>query len=368
MKGALKLGRIAGIKIEVHWTFSLILIWVVFLDIQRGGNLSSAILNIVFILLLFVCVVLHELGHALTAKRFNIKTKGITLLPIGGVASLEKMPEKPGQELLVALAGPAVNVLIALMLVLVVPWREYVNMDAESLQQILSFPRINTLLFYLLVANIMLVAFNMIPAFPMDGGRVLRALLSFGMDRRKATEIAATLGQMLAVIFFVFGLLYNPFLILIALFIFIGAYGENKMVKQSSLVAGHLVREATLTNITILNPETPLSEIIDILIAGTEKDFIVMEDDEIKGLLFHKIILQNAKDTGLTAGELIETKFVALRDSGPLQGFFDMMTSQKNSFFPVIDQNNKVVGAIDITNVSEFLVLKAQGGLGQVSG
>ncbi len=366
MKGTLKLGKIAGIKIEVHWTFSLLLIWIVFLDIQRGGNLSSSILNIIFILLLFVCVVLHELGHALTAKRFNIKTKGITLLPIGGVASLEKMPEKPKQELLVALAGPAVNVLIALLLLLLVPWQEYIAMDAESLEQLFVSPSINTLLLYLLVANIMLVGFNMIPAFPMDGGRVLRALLAFSMDRRKATEIASSLGQVMAVIFFVLGLLYNPFLVLIALFIFIGAYGENKMVKQSSLVAGHLVREATLTNITILNPGTLLSEIIDILIAGTEKDFIVMEGDEIKGLLYHKVILQNAKNTHLTAGELMQTQFVALRDSGELQEFFNLMTSQKNLFFPVIDLENKVIGAIDMSNVSEFLVLKAEGGADQI--
>ncbi len=366
MKGTLKLGKIAGIKIEVHWTFSLLLIWVVFLDIQRGGNLSSSLLNVVFILLLFVCVVLHELGHALTAKRFKINTKGITLLPIGGVASLEKMPEKPGQELLVALAGPAVNVLIALVLLLLAPWQEYINMDAENLEQLLTSPSVSTLLFYLLVANIMLVAFNMIPAFPMDGGRVLRALLSYGMERTKATQIAASLGQLMAVVFFVMGLLYNPFLVLIALFIFIGAYGENKMVKQSSLVAGHLVREATLTNITILNPATTLSEIIDILIAGTEKDFIVMDGDEIKGLLFHRVILQNAKNTDLTAGELMQIKFLALRDTGPLKGFFDLLTSQKNPFFPVIDQDNKVVGAIDMSNVSEFLVLKAEGGSGQV--
>jgi Zn-dependent protease len=367
MKGSLKLGRVAGISIEVHWTFSLLLIWVIFLDIQRGGNLSSSVLNIIFILLLFVCVILHELGHALTARRFDIKTKGITLLPIGGVASLEKMPEKPAQELLVALAGPAVNVVITLLLLLVVPWQEYINMNAEQLEQILTTPSIGTLLFYLLVANIMLVGFNMIPAFPMDGGRVLRAVLAFNMDRRKATEIASTLGQMMAVIFFILGLFYNPFLVLIALFIFIGAYGENKMVRQSSLVAGHLVREATLTNITILDPNTSLSDIIDILIAGTEKDFIIMEGDEIKGLLYHKVILQNARNTHLTAAELMQTQFVALRDTGPLQGFFDQMSTQKNLFFPVIDSDNKVIGAIDMSNVSEFLVLKAKGGTDQLS-
>jgi Zn-dependent protease len=358
MKGTLKLGRIAGIKIEVHWTFSLLLIWVIFLDIQRGGNLSSSILNVVFILLLFLCVVLHELGHALTARRFKINTKGITLLPIGGVASLEKMPEKPAQELVVALAGPAVNILIAALLLLFVPLQTYLELDVEGLEQLMASPSIGTLLFYLLVANIMLVAFNMIPAFPMDGGRVFRALLSFAMDRTKATEIAASLGQLLAVIFFVLGLFYNPFLVLIALFIFIGAYGENKMVRQTSLVAGHVIGEATLTNITFLKPESPLSEVIDILIAGTEKDFIVMDGDQPTGLLYHKDILKNAKNGRLTVGALMNTQFVALRASGPLQEFFNLMGKQKNLFFPVIDESDRVIGAIDMSNVSEFLVLK----------
>ena len=361
MKGILKLGQVAGIKIEVHWTFTLLLLWVVFLDIQRGGNLQSAILNIVFILLLFVCVVLHELGHALTAKRFNIKTRKITLLPIGGVASLEKMPEKPGQELLVALAGPAVNVVIALLLLLIVPLQVYLGMDAENLERLLSAPSLQTLLFYLLIANIMLVAFNLIPAFPMDGGRVFRAILSFSMDRTKATDIAASLGQILAVVFFILGLFYNPFLVLIALFIFIGAYGESRMVKQTSLVEGHQVEEAMLTNITLLHPENTLSEVVDIIIAGSEKDFIVLEEDRISGLLYHKIILKNAKNGHLKVRDIMNTQFRVLKASDPLQGFFETMSTERNLFFPVTDSYGRLVGAIDMSNVSEFLVLKAKG-------
>ena len=359
MKGTMKLGSVAGIKIEVHWTFSLLLIWIVFLDIQRGGNLSSAILNIVFILLLFVCVILHELGHALMARKYEINTKGITLLPIGGVASLEKMPEKPGQELMVALAGPAVNVVIALLLLLIVPLRVYLGMDAESLEQLVSAPTIQTLLFYLLVANIMLVAFNLIPAFPMDGGRVFRALLSFSMDRTKATEIAASLGQVLAVIFFILGLFLNPFLVLIALFIFIGAYGENKMVKQTSLVEGHKIEEAMLTNISILHPANTLSEVVEVVIAGSEKNFIVMEDDKIKGLLYHKQILGNAKNDNVKVDQIMNPEFKVLRVSDPLQGFFDQLSTEKNLFFPVVDDNDRLAGAIDMSNVSEFLVLRA---------
>ncbi|MDH3698632.1 MAG: site-2 protease family protein, partial [Flavobacteriaceae bacterium] len=213
MKGSLNLGRVAGIKIEVHWTFVLLLIWVVFLDVQRGGTTASALMNIALILFLFVCVVMHELGHSLTARKFNIATKKITLLPIGGVASIEKMPENPTQELLVALAGPAVNVVLAFLLYLVVPMQTYLSLDAANLERLLSAPSFQTMLFYLFIANIMLVVFNLIPAFPMDGGRVLRALLSYSMGRVKATDIAASVGQVFAIIFFVLGLLFNPFLV-----------------------------------------------------------------------------------------------------------------------------------------------------------
>ncbi len=358
MKGVLKLGKIAGIRIEVHWTFSLLLIWVIFLDIQRGGTTYTSLMNIILILLLFLCVILHELGHALTARHFGIVTKKITLLPIGGVASLEKMPEKPGQELLVALAGPAVNVLIAFLLFLTVPIKNYLGLDADSLIQLLSAPSLETILFYLFIANLMLVVFNLIPAFPMDGGRVFRALLAFTMDRARATRIAAGLGQYLAVIFFMFGLFYNPFLILIALFIFLGAYSENKMVQQKSMVEGHRVQEAMLTNITFLHPENSMEDVFAIILAGTEKDFVVVENGVIKGILYHKDILKNAQNGSIKVRAIMDTKFKTLKARDELTLFFELINTNKQRFFPVTDNSHKLIGAIDLNNVSEFLILQ----------
>lgn len=358
MKGVLKLGKIAGIRIEVHWTFTLILIWVVFLDIQRGGTTNTALMNIILILLLFFCVILHELGHALAARRFNINTRKITLLPIGGVASLEKMPEKPAQELIVALAGPAVNVVIAILLYMVVPMKSYFGLDADSLVELLSAPTLDTLLFYLFIANVMLVVFNLIPAFPMDGGRVFRALLSFTMDRTKATEIAARLGQALAVVFFMLGLFFNPFLILIALFIFLGAYSENQMVKQKSLVEGHLVKEALLTNITLLHPKNSLTDVFKIILAGTEKDFVVVDNGTIVGILEHKNIINNAKNGSLEVSAVMNTNFNTMSETEELNEFFVKVNATRQRFFPVTDYNSNILGAIDVTNVSEFLMLK----------
>ena len=358
MKGALKIGHVAGIKIEVHWTFSLLLLWVVFLEIQRGGSLVSGLMNITLILFLFVCVVLHELGHALTAKRMNIKTKQITLLPIGGVASLEKMPEKPSEELLVALAGPAVNVVLALLLSLVVPFRKYMAMDAAALEALFTTPGWETLLVYLLIANVMLVVFNLIPAFPMDGGRVLRALLSFRMDRVQATDVAASLGQVFAVIFFVLGLLYNPFLVLIALFIFIGAYGENQMVKQESLMKGYRIKDAMLTKISILRPDHTLREVVELILAGTEKDFIVSDEEGIRGVLFQKDMIPHLKQSDRRVEDLMRKQFKSLKADEDLKRFFELVNTEKQRFFPVIDARGTLLGAIDMQNVSEFLLLK----------
>ena len=358
MKGVLRLGSVFGIRIEVHWTFTLLLIWVAFLELQQGANFDRILMNEALIVFLFVCVVLHELGHALTAKKFNINTEKIILLPIGGVATLEKMPEKPGQELLVALAGPAVNVVIAILLALIVPVKSYFNFDAVVLEEILFRPTFQNFLFYLFIANVMLVFFNLIPAFPMDGGRVLRALLTFKLGRVEATKIAAGIGQVLAFFFFVLGLFFNPFLILIALFIFFGAYGENQMVKRNSLLEGSLVREATLTNITLLSPVNSIQEVVDILLAGTEKDFVVVENEKIVGIVTQKDVIKHAKTPSLLVKDIMEKSFQTVDASIEIIKVLELMGKEKNSFFPVTD-NEKLIGAIDSTNISEFILLKS---------
>lgn len=357
MKGVLKLGSVSGIKIEVHWTFTLLLIWVAFLEIQEGANLTRILLSEALIVVLFLCVVLHELGHALTAKKFKINTQKIMLLPIGGVATLEKMPEKPEQELLVALAGPAVNVVIAILLAMIIPVKSYFNYDAVVVEEVLYQPTLQNFLFYLFIANVMLVVFNLIPAFPMDGGRVLRALLTFKLGRVEATKIAAGIGQGLAVLFFILGLFFNPFLILIAFFIFFGAYGENQMVKRNSLLEGHLVREATLTNITLLRPTNTVQEVIDILLTGTEKDFVVTENDKIVGIVTQKDIIEHAKTPSLTVVDFMDKAFHPIDAGTAITKVLELIGKERKSFFPVMD-GKTLIGAIDSVNISEFILLQ----------
>ncbi len=358
MNGFLKLGRMAGINIEVHWTFALLLIWAGFIEFQNSGDWERVAINQGFIMVLMACVVLHELGHALTARQFKIKTRKIILLPIGGVATLDKMPEKPGQELLVALAGPAVNVVIAFLLYLVIPIQSYFNFDNVVVEELLYEPTFLNFLFYLFVANIMLVVFNLIPAFPMDGGRVLRALLSFSLGRVQATAIAAAIGQALAILFFILGFFVNPFLILIAFFIFFGAYGENEMVKRNSLLKGHLVREATLTQITVLHPGQTVQEVIDVLLASNEKDFVVADNDRIIGVVTQKNIIKHAKNPSLMVNEIMDQDFKVVDEALEITKVLDLIGKEKKKFFPVT-RNEKLIGAIDMVNISEFILLKS---------
>src|SRR5262249_2613741 len=205
MSWSIPILRVAGIQLRIHLTFLLLIIW---LALGSAGSL-------IFVLLLFLCVVLHEFGHAIAAKAYGINTPDITLLPIGGVARLERMPEEPKQELVIAIAGPLVNVVIAACLYLVIGARGQVGPETAV--------RSGDMLVGLFQINVWLLLFNLLPAFPMDGGRVLRALLATRLSYARATQIASTVGQGFAFIFGFIGLFSNPFLLFIALFVYIGA-------------------------------------------------------------------------------------------------------------------------------------------------
>ena len=356
MKANLSLGHVSGIKIIVHWTFFFLIAWVIIDDLKRGGNAESALYNVGFILAVFACVVLHELGHALMARRFNIKTEKITLLPIGGMASLERIPESPKQELLVVIAGPLVNVVIAVLLYFIVPVKELFNQSFTDAYQIFTSFSIQNFLFYLFIVNIALVLFNIIPAFPMDGGRILRALLAMKMGRVKATDIATRIGLMFAVVFLLVGLLYNPFLIFIALFIFLAAFGENRFVKHLSLLDGHTVEEAMLLNITTFKPQDSIDLVVNKIISGTETNFLVVEDNSVKGVLHHKTIIENSNKS-IVVGDIMDTNFKTVKSTDNLKTIYQLVFNDKQELFPVVD-DGKLLGAIDPTNLNEYILLQ----------
>ena len=228
MRSSLKVASIFGIEVRIHLTFLLFLVWIWFINYQLGG-LTGAVQGVLFILGLFACVLLHEFGHAFAAMGFGIRTPDITLLPIGGVARLSRIPEEPWQELVVAVAGPMVNVVILAVLIFVMH-----TSAALDQPEYLESPTIG-FLDKIVYVNKMLILFNLIPAFPMDGGRILRALLAMAMPYARATQIAAWIGQGLAVVFGIFGIFYNPWLIFIAYFIFVGARQEAAMARSKGV-------------------------------------------------------------------------------------------------------------------------------------
>ncbi|MEM9480673.1 MAG: site-2 protease family protein [Verrucomicrobiota bacterium] len=229
MKNSLKLGSAFGIGIFVHWTFALLPLWVALTMLGQGAGVAGAIGGVIFIFAVFGCAVLHELGHSLAARFYGIPTRSITLLPIGGVAALERMPTNPKQELVIAVAGPLVNVFIAGFLVLIGYAFGLLN-QITGVLNFAAFATLSGLLNALLVTNIILVIFNMIPAFPMDGGRVFRALLSMKIGHLRATDIAALMGKVLALGIGGWGLFLakSPFTVVLAAFVWIAGEQERR--------------------------------------------------------------------------------------------------------------------------------------------
>ncbi|CAN5411071.1 site-2 protease family protein [soil metagenome] len=360
MSSSLKIGRFAGIKVQIHWTFWLLFLFVAAMVFAGDGSLSDLWWHFAFVIALFFCVILHEFGHALTARRFGIGTRSITLLPIGGLASLEDIPDKPKEEFYIAVAGPLVNVVIALLLYLIVPVEEFITGDPETMEERLATIDSSNFLFYLLFINIALVLFNMLPAFPMDGGRIFRALLSMKYGRIQATRVASALGKFLALIFFLTGLFYSIILAVIAVFIYFGAHTENITVQQLSLLEGNNVRDAMITEFSILDPDARLSTVVDKILASTEQNFIVATNGDIKGILYMEDLATALRENGTKTyiRNVMDPSIRSLEADAPLTDGYRILQRGSKNFFPVLE-NGKIVGVLDMNNINEFLTFRA---------
>jgi Zn-dependent protease len=309
------------------------------------------------ILALFLCVVLHEFGHALTAKYFGISTGDITLYPIGGVSTLEGMPEKAGQELLVAIAGPAVNLVIALVLWLAltaVGQTFDVNSVVES-----NDPGRIPFLWVLFYVNLILPIFNLIPAFPMDGGRALRSILSFFMSRVRATFVAAQIGQVLAVLFVLVGFFYNFWLIFIGLFVFLGARAEAFREQTKAAFAGLTVKDALITKFTPLRPDTSLGTAADVLLNTQETSFIVVDSERPVGVLGVNEIVRGLTERGSEsqASEFMKTDFRIVAPNVRLDDLLDQMLANGQALAVVADASG-LIGLIDWQNLQEKIMIE----------
>ena len=350
MKWSFKAARFAGIDVYVHATFFILIAWIGLSIWQEQADIRAVFSGIGFILVLFVCVVLHEFGHALTARRFGTRTRHITLLPIGGVAALERMPDDPKQEFLVALAGPAVNVVIALALWL---WLQ-LSSGFVSAEDIAATD--GPFLGRLMAINVMLAVFNLLPALPMDGGRVLRAILAMRLEPARATQIAASVGQVLAVWMALFGFFYYPFLVFVALFVWIGAAGEAGSANMKSILAGVSVGDATLTDVQTLSPEQPLSRAIEKTLAGSQKDFPVLLDGVVTGVLTQSALLQGlqAQGSGAQVRDWMQCEVQTVDTREPLAKVLERLRDSPCKLLPVSDAG-RVVGFINIDNIAELI-------------
>ena len=353
MGWSFSLGRIAGTEVRIHVTFFLLLAWFG-LAAGMAGTAADGIEAVLFILAVFACVLAHEYGHVLTARRFGIGTRDITLLPIGGVASIEKMPEKPGQELLIAIAGPAVNVVIAVLLFGLFGARlDPSGVGAVDNANVDFVTR-------LALVNVLLVVFNLLPAFPMDGGRVLRALLSFKLDRTRATRIAAGIGQAVAFGLGFLGLFGNPLLLFIALFVFLAARHESYAVALGEATKGVSMARATITSFASLGTDSTVGQAAQALLATTQREFPVTDGSgRLRGVLTRDGMIQALTQTGPDTSVLD----VMLRDipvvnvRAPLQEAVERLQTSGQSLIGVVDEAERVVGIVTLENLAEFMMV-----------
>jgi Zn-dependent protease len=356
MKGAFRIGRIAGIGIFIHWTFLILILFVVISNYRQGHDAMQIAWSVAFVLSIFVTVLLHEMGHALTARRYNIKTKDITLLPIGGLARLEKMPEKPSEELVVAFAGPAVNVALALITGLVIDFP-----DASEMSDFMS-GGVNAanFLFNFFVVNLWLAIFNLIPAFPMDGGRVLRAILSMKLERHVATRIAARIGQALAVGFVLAGFFSNPFLVVIGIFIFLGAQAESEYTRAQSFLRGFRVGDAIMRQYQSIEAGETLKTATSMLLNGQYRNFLVIENGVPVGTLSRDELIKGLAEAGDGAmvGGVMNRNLVSLEANVPLETAYQRGREQKADLM-LVTENGKFAGTLDTENILEFIMVRA---------
>jgi Zn-dependent protease len=360
MKWSFRIARIAGIDLRIHATFFLLLAFWGWSGYVAGGWLAAGI-SVLFICLLFLCVVLHEFGHAMAARTYGIRTPDITLLPIGGVARLERIPENPVQELVIAIAGPMVNVVIALGLWLALGMPTFFAHISE-------FARPGrALALELMQVNVFLVAFNLIPAFPMDGGRMLRALLTFRMDHARATQLAARVGQAIAVVFALVGLFgipgywpSNPFLLFIAMFVFMGAQQEAVYATMRAAVVGLRVADAMITRFQALPHDLAVTTAAEEALHDTQPIYPVTDPDlRVVGMVLRNELLEAAsREGGEARVDTLARAMPAVSVDADFDEAFRLMQESGSGVLPVVNPSGQILGLVSFNLLRERASLR----------
>jgi Zn-dependent protease/CBS domain-containing protein len=358
MTWSIPLGRVLGTEIRLHLTFLLLLAWIGFAASAQGGT-AAATESILFICLIFLCVLLHEFGHVLAARRYGIQTPDITLLPIGGVARLERIPEKPSEELVVALAGPAVNVVIAALLFVLLgglpPMEVATNMENPG----------HSMLGRLFWVNVTLVLFNLIPAFPMDGGRVLRALLGYRMGHRRATEVAARIGQGVALLLGFWGLVGGgPLLVFVALFVWLGAGAESQAVQLRDVSRGMIAEDAMITRFETLPVTARIADAVELLLRSSQTEFPVVDGGgRLRGILGRSEMIRALQQAGPDSAvlEAMAREVATVPHRAPLERALETM-QQAAAPVGVVDSSGRLIGLLTQENLGEMMMVEAARG------
>ena len=384
MRGSLQIARLFGIPVFIHWSFSFLLLFIIYIGKSRNGGWEFIAFMALSVMALFACVVLHEFGHALSARYFGVRTQDITILPIGGVARLDRLPEKPFQEFVVAIAGPAVNVVICILLGLILLLFYDLplglsEMISGEINEIITNPLVSFLA-TLMQANFWLVIFNMVPAFPMDGGRVFRALLSMRLGRTWATKIASILGQVIAVGFLIFALLplfkgvipestlvgelllkkdwgFQPVLAFISVFIVYTARNEYKQVRMDEILKRHTIGNILRPYFMRLKTGDLIQTAISEMKKGTENNFLVFDDKEIlRGILQEEDIIDAAKNkhydalvfTYMTHEFRIVTPYESIKEV-----YYRML--QSGQYIMPVMKEDTLIGVVDMRMLENFI-------------
>ncbi|MCR9201669.1 MAG: site-2 protease family protein [Planctomycetaceae bacterium] len=349
IKSAIRLGHLAGIPLFLHWSFLLVPAYVLISGYLMGRPAFGVAADMTLVTVIFGCVVLHELGHALAARRYGIATRDIILMPIGGVARLERIPRKPAQELVVALAGPAVNLVIATaLLAIAVP---VIGMDGLWTPQSLTANLVGKTI----AINVVMIVFNMLPAFPMDGGRVLRALLAMRLPYVRATRIAAVLGQMTALLIGVVGaVVFNNFMLMfIALFVWAGARQELAQVEMEASLQQLTVRDALITGFDAVPAQARVDWTLQFAMSANRTEIPVVNSGHFLGIARTEALATAIRNDfpEAPAGEFAEPAPVHLQLHEPLNNV--VLAFQQTTFkmLPVVDDDGLLLGFVTLESI-----------------
>ncbi len=354
MRWSVTIGRVFGITLRLHVTFLLFLAFIGYVGFVEQGMQGAAWALSLFCSI-FVCIALHELGHSVIAQLLGVEVKSITLLPIGGVAALRNIPENPWHEIAITLAGPMVNAAIALVLLPItgLPSHLFFVTMPENLGGLLES---------LVKANIVLFAFNFIPAFPMDGGRLLRAVLALVTSYRRATVIAATVGQGLAILFVLIGLTHGQLWMwsVIGVFIFIGADGEEKMVRARSLLQDLDVDDVMAHEFAVLSPADSVARGLERVYQTGQDDFPVLDGEQLLGVVTRQAMLGaiNQDRGDISVADVMETGIPAISPNAKLSRLYEAMISEGLPSYPVV-QDGRLVGWLSLDNISRYLLVQS---------